>query len=256
MMNPRSIFLMGGALLAMVATVEAADPDASAPPGGGVRSEGLVTPYREIKLAVETDGVVIERLVKEGERVSQGQPLGRLDDRRAALAERLSRAVAEKRQADLASLQKLFSEKVASRNDLEKAQVEAESAVAELEAARIELEKRRIVSPIDGYVLRLAKQVGESIERLQTFAEIVDTSKAHVILYLPAGEIHTVKVGQKALVTIPLVRPEPFEGFVEMVDPVVDPAAGIFRAKVVVPNAEGAIITGTRSQVVIVTGED
>jgi membrane fusion protein (multidrug efflux system) len=255
MINLRAVLTSVVGSLALGTACPAENPASGPPDGGGVRSEGLVTPYREIKLAVETDGVVIETLIKEGERVKQGQPLGRLDDRRAALAERLSRAVAEKRQADLASLQKLFQEKVASRNDLEKAQVEAESALAELEAARIEVEKRRIVSPIDGHVLRLAKEVGESIERLQTFAEIVDTSKAHVILYLPAGEIHTVKVGQKALVTIPLVRPEPFEGFVEMVDPVVDPAAGIFRAKVVVPNAEGAIITGTRSQVVIVTGE-
>jgi RND family efflux transporter MFP subunit len=254
MMRLATIFLLSAAALALSSA--GADEAASAGlPGNTVRSEGLVTPYREIKLAVETDGVVVETPVKEGERVTQGQVVGRLDDRRAALAEKLARAVADKRQADLSSLTKLYGEKVASRNDLEKAKVDAESAVAELEASRLELEKRRIVSPIDGFLLRVVKDVGESIERLQTFAEIVDTSKASVILYLPAAEIHKVKSGQKALVTIPLVRPEPFEGYVEMVDPVIDPGAGIFRAKVVVPNPDGTIVTGTRSQVAILLGE-
>lgn len=218
---------------------------------GELEAQGLVTPYREIKLAVESDGVVTETSVQEGDRVEAGQILGRLDDRRAVLAERVAGSVAEKRRADLVSLRKLFDSKVASRNDLEKAQVEADSAAADLEAARLELEKRRISSPVSGFVLRRLKDPGESIQRLETFAEIIDMSKVSVILYLPAEHIHRVQAGQRASVYIPLVREQPFAGVVEMVDPVVDPGAGIFRAKIVVPNEDGKIISGTRSRVVI-----
>jgi len=218
---------------------------------GKLQAEGLVTPYREIKLAVESEGVIVETPVEEGDRVTRGQLLGRLDDRQAVLRERAYRAVSEKRRGDLESLKKLFAEKIASRNDLEKAEVEANTAAADLETAAMELEKRRISSPIDGFVLRRYKDVGESIQRLENYAELIDTSRVTVVVYLPAEHIQRVKAGDTARVSIPLVRTEPFGGTVEMVDPVVDPGAGIFRAKITVPNEDGAIITGTRAQVVI-----
>jgi RND family efflux transporter MFP subunit len=228
-----------------------AGEDATIGSDGSISTEGLLTPYREIKLAVESDGVIIETPVEEGDKVSRGQVLGRLDDRQAVLRERAFRAVSEKRQGDLASLKKLFNEKVASRNDVEKAQVEADTASAELESAKMELEKRHITSPIDGFILRRYKDVGESIQRLENYAELIDTSRVSVIVYLPAEHIHRVKEGNSAQVQIPLLRPEPFTGTVEMVDPVVDPGAGIFRAKIVVPNEDGSIVTGTRARVVI-----
>ena len=218
---------------------------------GKLQAEGLVTPYREIKLAVESEGVIVETPVEEGDRVTRGQLLGRLDDRQATLRERAYRAISEKRRSDLQSLQKLFTEKVASRNDLEKAEVDASTAETDLETVSMELEKRRIFSPIDGFVLRRLKDVGESIQRLESYAELIDTSRVTVVVYLPAEHIQRVKEGDSASVTIPLVRTEPFAGKVEMVDPVVDPGAGIFRAKITVPNEDGVIITGTRAQVVI-----
>ena len=215
-----------------------------------LRATGLVLPAQQVELAANSDGVIREILVKEGETVTAGQVLGRLDSAREALEVDLSRAIMEKRATDLASAESLFTEKIFSKNQVEDRRIEAKVAETQYQLAQQRLEERSIRAPFAGLVLRLHKQRGASLHSLERFAEVADLSQVLVTLYLDAANLLRVKPGQAAEVTIPLVGPEKFTGVVDMVDPVVDPASGQFRAKVRVANAGRQIRTGTKANVV------
>ena len=216
-----------------------------------VRSTGLVLPYQQVELAANSDGVVREILVKEGDVVTNGQVLAQLDSAREALEVDLSKAIMEKRVTDLTAAESLFNEKIFSKNQVEDRRIEAKVSETQYQLAQQRFQERSIHAPFAGLVLRLYKQRGASLRSLERFAEVADLSQVVVTLYLDAGNLRRVKKGQTAEVMIPLVGTNTFTGVVDMVDPVVDPLSGQFRAKVLVDNSAGEIRTGTRANVMI-----
>lgn len=129
---------------------------------------GTIESEREVQAAFQTAGVVAEVLASEGDKVTRGQILARLDDREAratyevaranlaaATAEH-ARAVASRRvrettsvteqaaaeaeagraTADLGRAKRLSEEGIASRQDLDRAEAESRAAEAGAEAAR------------------------------------------------------------------------------------------------------------------------
>ena len=216
-----------------------------------VRSTGLVLPYQQVELAANSDGVIREILVKEGDSIVAGQVLAQLESAREALDVDLSKVIMEKRVADLAAAEALFNEKIFSKNQVDDRRLDAKVAETQHQAAQQRFQERSIRAPFAGLVLRLFKQRGASLHSLERFAEVADLSRVVVTLYLDAANLQRLKPGQTAEVTIPLVGTKPFPGVVDVVDPVVDPATGQFRVKVLVDNSARQIWTGTRASVVI-----
>jgi HlyD family secretion protein len=104
------------------------------PPATSIRVSGHVE-ADDVQLAAEVGGRVLEMHVAEGDRVSRGQPVARLDTRDAELA--IARARAERAQAD-AQLRLLLA---GSRpEDIRQAAAQTTAAEAEVGAARAELE--------------------------------------------------------------------------------------------------------------------
>jgi HlyD family secretion protein len=104
------------------------------PPATSIRVSGHVE-ADDVQLAAEVGGRVLEMHVAEGDRVSRGQPVARIDTRDAELA--IARARAERAQAD-AQLRLLLA---GSRpEDIRQAAAQTTAAEAEVGAARAELE--------------------------------------------------------------------------------------------------------------------
>ena len=221
-----------------------------------LHTTGLVLPYQQVDLAVALDGVVTDVLVKEGDAITNGQVIARLDSPRETLEVDYQKAILEKRIADLAAAESLFNEKIFSKNQLDERRIEAKLAETQYLLAQQTLQDRSIRAPLTGIVLHLHKQRGAvlhggSLHNLEHIADVADLSQVVVTLYLDAANLLRVKPGQVAEVTVPLLGAETFTGVVDVVDPVVDPASGQFRAKVVVNNPARKIRTGTRANVVI-----
>lgn len=118
------------AVMASVTLLAACSPQ---PPATEVRASGHVE-ADEVRLAPEVGGRVIELLVKEGDNVSAGAVILRLDARDQLLA--IERAKAEQRQAD-AQLKLLQAG--SRREDIAQAQAQGQAARDEVAAARAEL---------------------------------------------------------------------------------------------------------------------
>ncbi len=115
---------------------------------------GRVRPMARPQVGATASGRVVQLLVREGDRVSAGQLLARIDDRqqtamlsesRAALSSAAARARSTLEQAELAAAtavrdaaraRALFAQGAISERDLQEAERAASSAVAELDAAR------------------------------------------------------------------------------------------------------------------------
>jgi HlyD family secretion protein len=200
-----------------------------------VSASGEVRPKRYVNISANVSGRIDRILVKEGDRVRQGQLLARIDSTRFAADERQSQAAVRSARADLerakADLEvsrlarertqtmhdeQLVSDQqfdqVTAEFDMKKANVDSlKSRIAQLEAAlessADNLEKTSVVSPMDGVVTSLAKEEGEVVIGAQSFQPTVimtvgDLSVMEAEVLVDETDIRNVTLGQGAKVRV------------------------------------------------------
>lgn len=156
-----------------------------------VTGAGKLQAATQVKLSSNLSGDLLDLTVREGDRVTKGQYLGRIDSRRYAAQvsrEEAGRATAQaevslaevqaaRSRAELERVKRLVQSQSASEAELEKARADADADVARLAAARDRVaqataalaEARHLLSyttlasPIDGVVTSRQKQVGERV---------------------------------------------------------------------------------------------
>jgi HlyD family secretion protein len=176
-----------------------------------VAAEGRVVAYPGAEVVVGTDlaGTLVQMRVQEKQAVRKGELLAELrsDDRRAELNEaraRVAEADAEIRlaEADLERARSLWEKEVGSRQALDKAERDIQTARARRETARATadrldavLAKTRILSPIDGVVIARHAQSGETLEAGQKIATVADLSRTRVEAELDEFDAGRVALG-------------------------------------------------------------
>ena len=213
----KTLFALSAFLLSLIVicTVASADSGNATAAGGNVTVEGLVTPEHVIDLAAPSEGLLMEVLVKEGAAVSKGDPIANLTNEEERIQLRQAELAARQMEEDLQSIQRLFDEKAASRDDLNRATLSAGRAAAERDLLAIRLRNRTVTSPVNGRVLRLLKDPGESVQRLEKVAEIVALDRKLLTAYPDAPLFGKIQPGDS--VRILAANGEPVSAFVEVV---------------------------------------
>lgn len=212
-----------------------------------VDGPAMVAPAHSARVQPEVAGVVQAVNVREGDPVKPGTVLARLADwpYRTALAAAQARyetAVSEMNRALAA-------------NDGTQAgigRVQADYWASEVSRARERLEKTLLRSPIDGLVAtpHVEDMVGQDLKPGDTFAEVVDTSRASVDVAIDEHDVSLLQPGEKASVKLDGFPTRTFRGELTVVSPR-GQAQGddrVFFARVNVANPEGLIRTGMQGR--------
>ena len=217
-----------------------------------VLATGAVKPQvgAEVKVGSRISGRVEHLYANIGDYVRKGQVIAELE--KADLEAAVEKAEAEVEVAEaklrdararltLARLelerqQNLFKKGFTSREALDRAVKEKESAEAGLNLARKQLEAARaalkvaqvklsyatITAPISGVIASVSTQEGETVSaglNAPTFVTIIDLSKLQVDAYVDETDIGRVKVGQKAVFTVDAYPDREFRGVVTAIYP-------------------------------------
>lgn len=125
-----------------------------------ISAEAIIVPFREASLSVNVAGRLQELLVSEGDTVSEGQELAKLDTRDLALAVRRAEAALGLAQAQLARAKAdpLPEQVAAAEADVSVAEANLASARASLEGAEASLQKA-VAGPTERDIQIAQKQV-------------------------------------------------------------------------------------------------
>jgi RND family efflux transporter MFP subunit len=218
-----------------------------------VDGDATVAPGRRALVQPEVEGVVGKVFVREGEHVQKGQVLAEMEawNFRSALAAADSRY-------ETATLE---MNKALAMNDGTQAgvhRVQADYWKAEVERAKEMLDKTQLRSPIDGVVAtpHMEDFAGRKLEQGDSFAEVVDTSKAIVDVAVDDSDAGLLKAGQRAVVKLNSYPTRTFHGEVAVVSPkgTIVKEGAVFYARVAVPNEQGAIRAGMEGRGKVRTG--
>jgi HlyD family secretion protein len=203
-----------------------------------LNASGYVEPRQKATIAAKITGQVVAMFAEEGMKVEEGQVLARLDDREAsarldsskadhevALARTREQEVNIKdAERDLSRTSNLFSQEVASQEDLDKAKAavdrykaqlsrlreEVKAAKTRIKVARRNLENCTIRSPFAGIVVSKDAQVGEMVSPISAgggytrtgIATIVDMDSLEIEVDVNESYIANVKAGQKVIAAL------------------------------------------------------
>ena len=158
--------------------------------GGGVTIEypGTISAAQHADMAFEVPGRITEFDVNEGQKVSKGTVLARLDARDFEAARDRQAATLKAAEAQYERTQALYETDAASLQDLEVARRNADMAEANLRTARKALEDTVLRAPFAGRVAKKLVEDFQNVQAKQPVLMLQDTSSLEIVINVPEGD--------------------------------------------------------------------
>lgn len=223
------------------------------------------TPNSPAQLSFLVSGKVTSVGPREGEYVKKGQVLASIDP----LDYRLPLAVA-KAQADQARIgyeraedefrrmKMLYDSKSLAPNDFQKykaaydsAMQQYEQAVASEKLTRKHLTDTTLCAPTSGYIAKRSIEPGDTASAGRVVFEIVQMDPVEVNVGVPETDVHLVKIGQKADITVPALPGKSLQGTVRVINVSADPNTRTYMTRISVANPEHSLRVGMVAEATI-----
>jgi RND family efflux transporter MFP subunit len=224
----------------------------------GPAISGTLQPEEQATVRAEVAGAVLQTLAEQGQRVSQGQALARIDDsalRETALSARAAVTTAQntvdidKRQLD--RNEALIKAGAIAERDLElarnqysAAEAQLANAKAQLANAEKQLSKATVKAPFSGIVSARQVSAGDIVQIGALLFTVVNPATMRLEASVPADQLSAVHVGAPVDFSVNGYPGRQFTGRITRINPVADPATRQVRIIASLPNASGVLVGG------------
>jgi RND family efflux transporter MFP subunit len=226
-----------------LATLAAAESS----PAEMLEAAGITEPICDVVLSASVPGIVSAWRFKEGDFVKEGEAIIDLDKRLEELEVERRKLAMDNRRTDYQAMRTLLEKNSISvkKEEMEKAETDYKIAVAEHEMAAEQLRRRSVIAPCSGNIVEIVRDVGEAIQAYQPIIRVVDTRQCYFISNIEAKAAGRLKLDQMVKLEVETPSaPAAVEGKVVYLSPVVDPASGLQRVKVLFDNNTAKIRPG------------
>ncbi|WP_107688745.1 efflux RND transporter periplasmic adaptor subunit [Neisseria wadsworthii] len=260
-----------------------------------VSATGELSSSHLVEVGAQATGQIKKLYVKLGQQIKKGDLIAEIDSTSQRNELNTLKAKLETYQAQLASAKislnsaekkykrekALWAENATSKEELEHAQdalAESKAKITELQStikqtqisintAEADLGYTRIIAPMDGTVVALPVEEGQTINAAQSSPTIIQLADLGTMLnkmQIGEGDITKVKSGQKIQFTILSEPDSPIEATLESIDPALttmsnstgntsisadnSSSAIYYYARALVPNPEGKLSIGMTTQ--------
>ena len=204
-----------------------------------VRFTGTTQPIDQTIVKGRVAGRLADVLVREGDRVTEGQVLARFEttELQAKMNERQSALEAARADArwtarDRSDKETLANRNIVSQSAADQARATAENrasmvavAEAQLDVARKNLSDAEVKAPFDGVVGERIANQGESLPIDGKILTLLDTSHVEIAAQMPAADVIRMKVGQTAKVNLEGFGDRVFSGKITRISPTTQPGS-------------------------------
>ena len=260
-----------------------------------VLASGSLQPFKSVKVGAQVSGEISALAVQIGDRVKTGDPIAEIDASTqqntrdsAAAALASSKAAQTAAQAKLREAQQNFNRQqelvkkgAAARETLDAAQATLKSAQSAVEQAKADIRKSQleldnaglrlgytsVTAPMDGVVISVAVEKGQTVNAVQdspTLVTIAQTNTMTVEAEIAEADVSAVQPGMAAYFTLLGADKTRYEGKLKSIDPAplatskntttssaTTDTAVYYYGKMDVPNPDGKLRIGMTANMVI-----
>lgn len=261
-----------------------------------VLASGSIQPFKSVKVGAQVSGEISALSVKIGDKVKTGDPIAEIDastqqNTRDSAAATLasSKAALTAAQAKLREAQQNFNRQqemvkkgAAARESLDAAQATLKSAQSAVDQAKADIRKSQleldnaglrlgytsVTAPMDGVVISVAVEKGQTVNAVQdspTLVTLAQTNTMTVEAEIAEADVGAVQPGMAAYFTLLGADKTRYEGKLKSIDPAPlatskntttttsssNDTAVYYYGKMDVPNADGKLRIGMTANMVI-----
>ena len=216
------------------------------------------TPNSPAQLCFLVSGKVVFVGPREGEYVKKGQVLASIDSPDYQLPLAVARAQAdqarvgfERAEDEYRRMKMLYDSKSLAPNDFQKykaaydsARQQYEQTVASEKLTRKHLTDATLYAPTSGYIANRSIEPGDTASPGRPVFEIVQMDPVEINVGVPETDVHLVKIGQKADITVPALPGKSFQGTVRVINVSADPNTRTYMTRISVANREHELRVG------------
>lgn len=173
---------------------------------------GTFNAAHELSLASEVSGRVSSVSAKNGDRVSRGQVLARIDNEQVSIDLALANTNLDKLKSDLEKYETMLAGNAVNRQQVEEAKLNVKNAESKVATLKRQLRISSITAPIGGNINSFSIEVGSYLSPGTKIAEIVDVSVLKMTVQLLDNEVIRISKGQKIKLVPDLYPETEFEG--------------------------------------------
>jgi membrane fusion protein (multidrug efflux system) len=236
----------GFAIPVEAVTVAVERVDLTIPAVGSLRSNESVV------LSPEIAGRVVEILGEEGQEVTAGTPVARLDQSvyQAEIAE--IEANLELARANFKRADELMRKNAGTARARDEAEAEVRVDEAKLASAKARLDKTVIAAPFDGVLGLRSVSVGQYLAEGDAIFKLEAIDPLKVDFRVPEIYFGKVRIGQTINVEVDALPGEPVAGTVYAIDPLVDEQGRAIVVRATLPNKDKRLRPGLFARVALV----
>lgn len=192
-----------------------------------VEIQGVVESDKNVVVSSEVAGRVTEVLVKEGQKVSQGQTIARVDGNITANSIQEVENALKLAEITYKKQQNLYKQNVGTEMQLLQAENQRDALNKKLTTLRSQYSKYNITSPVSGTVDNVPVNVGENIMPGMPVARVVNNNQLKVAANVSERYVTVVKRGNDVKVKFPSTGTE-MDAKVSATGQIINPANRTF----------------------------
>lgn len=206
-----------------------------------VEVQGDVETDQNIIVYPQFSGVLTRVYVNEGQQVSKGQRLAKIDD--GGLSSQLAQ---QETQVALAKTtyerqKRLWDQQIGSEIQFLEAKANFEAASRAADQIRSQVARTIITAPFSGVVDNVIAEQGQVVNQGQTeVIRLVNLSDMYVKASLPENYLNSIKVGTEVNVRLASIGQE-YKGTVRQVGNYINPSNRTFDVEIAIPNKNGQV---------------
>ena len=197
---------------------------------------GTFEPIRQNTVGSDAAGKVVKIGFNEGDKLSKGQFLLKLDDEMLELQLENAQINLESQKNDDARNANLYKDNIITGVQYEKTKLALRAAEAQVKQMKRQLQNSSITSPFSGVATKKMVDLGSFIGMGTPILELTDISSLKLNISVPERDVLKFKKGQAVTVFADVYQNKPFKGKVTSISVKAD-ASHNFKIEITTPNS-------------------
>jgi membrane fusion protein (multidrug efflux system) len=205
---------------------------------------GAIEPWTDLELLAKINGEVVEVPMTEGDKVTKGQIIARIDPTDYQIALDAAKASYRMAHANLKRFEKLFEKRLIAKSEFEKNETQVQTTKAEMEKAELNLSRCTITAPMSGVIRRLDAKKGLLLSVADPIARILEIDRVKAVIGIPESDVPAVRNIDTVQLTVQALNNFKIEGRKHFLAASPENIARLYKLELAIDNPDGLLLPG------------
>jgi RND family efflux transporter MFP subunit len=182
-----------------------------------ITATGKIVADNSLVITSKTQGIVLSKYRKTGDRVTKGAPIAKVEDQLILESLRVAESSCAKAKKDVERYVSLQKAGVVTKTETETVQLTLENAERQVFDLKDQLQNTVLTAPVSGVLEKVMIEEGSLVAPGMAVAEVINPSRLKMEISVTEQEVLHLKQGQPVRITSDVFENKTFEGTIQVI---------------------------------------